>query len=118
MCRVRGNVGVTEGPRAMTLCLLCPAPAVADGLCVADGARLWVAEAWLRDEMRMWRMKRRKTEGAREPALYPERWRALDYVPHPINATKFLARLAAAREERRKQTCGRDDCKPCEDGRS
>jgi hypothetical protein len=29
----------------MTACLLCPSPAVADGLCVDDAARLWAARA-------------------------------------------------------------------------
>lgn len=28
------------------ICLLCPSPAVADGLCVEDGARLHVARTW------------------------------------------------------------------------
>ena len=32
-----------------TPCLLCAAPAVADGLCVPDGARKWAAELTLRD---------------------------------------------------------------------
>ena len=32
-----------------TICLLCPSPAVADSLCVLDGARLWCALEWEKD---------------------------------------------------------------------
>jgi hypothetical protein len=43
-------LGVVRAPRkagaTMTTCLLCPAPAVADGLYVEDGARLHVARTW------------------------------------------------------------------------
>jgi len=103
----------------MTACLLCHAPAVADGLCVADGARLWASESVLKTPALA-----REMYGARvvsngpRAAEWQARFDALGDISSPLEATKFLARLNTAREERQRQTCGRDGCKPCEEGRS
>jgi hypothetical protein len=78
----------------MTPCLLCSSPAVADGLCVDDGARLWAAE--------------RRIDGATEhPCKVPtfDLWRArnlaLFELPTPEAARAFLDKLEAARKARR-----------------
>lgn len=83
------------------ICLLCPSPAVADGLCVADGARLWAARLWCDDydmavrvanNMRLLRTIRDNSPRAM----------AFSHVPDCITARAFLARLDAARAERRR----------------
>lgn len=81
----------------MTTCLLCPSQAVADGLCVADGARLWAAKLWESDPLLA-------LAGAldRRPWQNEERRRALRELDTQEEATVFLARLDAARAERKR----------------
>lgn len=86
----------------MTICLLCQSQAVADGLCVADGARLWLARAWLLDPDRWYTMLARKREGQARPLIHPERWDALDDIRGPNGAKDFIARLDAAGAERKR----------------
>lgn len=83
-------------------CLLCPAPAVADCLCVECGAKAWAARLWLDDPDRGYRFMARKREGARPPAdpLHLARWHAFDSVRHPLEAGNLLARLQTAKEAR------------------
>lgn len=81
-------------------CLLCPSPAVAEGLCVEDGARLWAAKV---------------NQLLIEASLLPKpeqnaRALALRELNTKDKATAFLARLDAARAERDAKTCGREGC--------
>lgn len=79
-----------------TPCLLCAAPAVADGLCVNDGARKWAAELWEREPLRA----SLRAARANETVLYTERLDALRYVCSAAAARAFLDHLAAKQEER------------------
>jgi hypothetical protein len=80
----------------VSTCLLCPSPAVADGLCVEDGARLWAALSWQRTPeatmaaVRM--MPDSMLEGARGAALHD--------VPTPAAARTFLDKYEAAKAAR------------------
>jgi hypothetical protein len=79
----------------MTTCLLCPSPAVADGLCVDDGARLWAAQT------------RQLTLGMRvalsslhASVLGDARIEALRAIVGVKDARAFLDRLEAAKAAR------------------
>jgi hypothetical protein len=70
----------------VTTCLLCPSPAVADSLCVEDGARKWAADG-----------RSAGTLGT----LFSQEWNedqlmALLDVPDAEAAQAFLDKLAAA----------------------
>lgn len=98
----------------MTTCLLCTSNAVADGLCVEDGARLWAANVVIADPSIA-----RKMYGAKVVSHGPRtgewqaRFDALGEIDTPAKATAFLARLDAARAERDAKTCGRPGCRKC-----
>lgn len=92
----------------MTTCLLCTSEAVADGLCVEDGARLWAAQWWTVDARKAANMvdKAKHYESYIGPvyvmsgdtlALLERRWSALRELDDATKATAFLARLDAAR---------------------
>ncbi len=85
----------------MTPCLLCPAPAVADGLCVEDGARLWAAGRRLFDAAIVDRL-------TGHVAPHSAREGALCAIPTPDAARAFLARLEEARASR--PACSRKGC--------
>jgi hypothetical protein len=76
-------------------CLLCPSPAVADGLCVEDGARLWAAELWHR---RPERFELRRARALHSTEASP-RLSALRLLG-PTAAHAFLDKLEAARKAR------------------
>lgn len=80
----------------MTTCLLCTAPAVADSLCITDGARLWAAQK--RSNGKPCGVLVALLRGTNDP-----REGALNEIADSRKAAEFTARLAAAREERRKQ---------------
>jgi hypothetical protein len=74
----------------MTTCLLCPAPAVADGLCVEDGARLWAAHGRIAGQL-----------GALAVATWnEERVMALIDIQTAEDARAFLDRHEAAKAAR------------------
>lgn len=87
----------------MTTCLLCPSEAVADGLCVADGARLWAANEWSAD-VDFARDTRDIVLAARfVPPEHVHRARAIaEDINTPDKAVAFLSRLDAARAERKR----------------
>lgn len=98
----------------MTTCLLCTYPAVADGLCVADGARLWAAMLWRDDRGGAITLQ---ADIIAAGVVHPDhihRAKALvESVPTLAAATTFLAHLDAARRERDAKTCGRPGCRKC-----
>lgn len=76
----------------MTTCLLCPSPAVSDGLWVADGARLWAA-----------RMQQLLIECASlSGELQQERAKALREMAPTGAPDAFLSRFDAARAEQKR----------------
>lgn len=82
----------------MTACLLCPSQAVADGLCVADGARLWAAKRWLAQPISALALV-----GAK--AIRPDwqaRFDALGELYGHVKAQAFIERLDVARTERKR----------------
>jgi sugar lactone lactonase YvrE len=80
-----------------TTCLLCPSPAVADGLCVDDGARLWAANLWTRDMHEA----RRRVNGARSSAAAGDaREAAVCEIDGPHLARAFLDKFEAAKAAR------------------
>lgn len=85
----------------MTTCLLCPSKAVSDGLCVADGARLWAARMWCDDYEMALRVssQMRLIRTLSDPS---PRATAFADVPNCIAARAFLSRLDAARAERKR----------------
>jgi hypothetical protein len=81
-----------------TTCLLCPAPAVADGLCVDDGARLWAARFWFNDPgAATWAARHAAGKVDASPPAEWERIRALQALPTYAAATAFLDRYEAAK---------------------
>ena len=81
----------------MITCLLCPAVAVADSLCVLDGARLWCALEWEKDPEGM----ANKRDYPPAEVLYaPCRAEALKYMRMPSAAKSFLAALESKRAKR------------------
>lgn len=78
----------------MTPCLLCPSKAVSDGLCVTDGARLWVARQWQSMPAPAYgTAKWHKTHELTNPSPRSVAWRDIDT---PDKASAFLARIEAA----------------------
>lgn len=76
----------------MTPCLLCPSPAVANGLCVPCGARLWAAK-----------MRQLLIEcAALSCELQQERAGALREMAIAGAPEAFIARIDAARAERKR----------------
>jgi hypothetical protein len=90
----------------VTTCLLCSAPAVADGLCVDDGARLWAAQRWeampnaTAHAVHLLRRGHRPSTGGAE-----QRIAATLELATPESARDFLDRLAKAQEERKVALC-------------
>lgn len=88
----------------MITCLLCSTPAVADGLCIADGARKWAADLWLAKPSIAWVWTYQARNG-HYPALDNERNEALVEFTSPQDARDFLDRLDKAQEERKAAPC-------------
>lgn len=93
----------------MTTCLLCKSPAVADGLCVPDGARKYIATLVLKGTSPD---KIRRRVGGTIELLH-----ASAEIDTPAKANAFLARLDAAKAEREVETCGREECRECQEER-
>lgn len=101
----------------MSLCLLCPSPAVADGLCVEDGARPWAADLWmLNPRLARTDVGRLDAGHYNESVASSPRGRALWELCTPDAARAFLDKLDAARKARDEQVCGRG-CKSHEEDR-
>jgi hypothetical protein len=84
-------------------CLLCLSPAVADGLCVPCGARLWAAELWRDDYAEALDLQATIIAAGVVPPRHIERAKALvEHVPTRRAAEIFLGRLDAARAERKR----------------
>lgn len=84
----------------MTACLLCPSPAVADGLCVDDGAKKWAADVRLAPVASVSRRYLLLWAGGAALGHDAERERALRELSTPESARAFLGRLDAARKDR------------------
>lgn len=82
----------------MTPCLLCLSPAVADGLCVADGARLWAARA--RSSYPEASRAALVNHDLGHCKMQEEQASALREIRTFTLADVFIARVAAARAER------------------
>jgi hypothetical protein len=101
----------------VTTCLLCPAPAVADGLCVDDGARLWAATWWTvrpaKARLMVAGAQYYTTHGSgigipiETLQLVEQRMAALRDLSTPALARDFLDRLSKAQEERKAALCSR-----------
>jgi hypothetical protein len=91
-------------------CLLCPSPAVADGLCADDGARLWAAQLWAKRPEYA-----RPYAGASQVAVKAGSTDphdiALDSVSTPDAARAFLDRLEAAKAARAEAPVCKRGCK-------
>lgn len=89
------------GGAAVTTCLLCTSEAVADGLCVEDGARLWVSVLWTdspAEAVAYQRLAPVVDNFPKHSREAPDRCKAiLESVRNPQEAVAFLARLDAAR---------------------
>ena len=97
----------------MTPCLLCPSPAVADGLCVEDGAKKWAADAVLTrsaDDVTYLRAYPGTSE------LWTPRGHALRDIRSSETAHAFLDKFDAARKARDERPCSRG-CKSHEEER-
>lgn len=80
-------------------CLLCPSPAVADGLCVEDGAKLWAADLWLAKPDAA-RFAVRVSALPMEAGAPLPRTAALRMLTTKEAARAFLDKLEAARKAR------------------
>jgi hypothetical protein len=80
----------------MTTCLLCSSPAVADGLCVPCGAKLWAARLWQCDMS----AARARVNGARASAHVDTREAAVCEIDGPLQASTFLAEYESAKAAR------------------
>jgi hypothetical protein len=86
-------------------CLLCENAAVADGLCVPCGAKLWAANVWLDDAHRAYRFVQRQEKGERTP-LNPEhaaRWLAFGIITNLYLARTFKTEVDSAQAARKTQ---------------
>lgn len=94
-------------------CLLCPAPAVADALCVPCGAKLWAAEEWQKDPtLAAWHEYcAQYPVGNADVDLPKERRDALCEISTPSKASDFLAHLEAKKAAR---LADRRICHECE----
>lgn len=88
----------------MTHCLLCPSPAVADGLCVPCGAKKWAAD-----------LRVNRPIVARMMSSWKPRADALREIATLESAHAFLDKLDAARKARGGQVCSRG-CRHHEEG--
>lgn len=82
----------------MTPCLLCPSPAVADGLCVQHGARKWAADGRLRKPAMADLIVDLADAGMTPKPGAEPRIAAVRELSTPDAARAFLDRLDAARE--------------------
>lgn len=99
----------------MVTCLLCPSPAVADGLCIECGAKKWWATLATSSPIAAGVVaSSAQTNEARR--RWPERVSAIRELSTPQDARAFLAKLDAARKARDEQVCGRG-CKSHEEER-
>lgn len=85
----------------MTTCLLCPSQAVTDGLCVADGARLWAAKLRLAAPERATYMLDGSCSEGRTCCTHGI-CEGLRETDTPAKAEAFLARLDATSAERKR----------------
>ena len=93
----------------MIPCLLCPAVAVQDALCVPCGAKLWAAESWTKNEenARRYQNAVKAMEAALINVTHTERTKAiLTHIRTPLEAHMFLVDYHAAMAEHGKN-CGR-----------
>lgn len=102
------------------ICLLCPAVAVADSLCVPCGAKLWAAKEWHSRPTHMQTLL--FVEGMEcavcrgectcpLPNGFEERARAIQEINTPSQASDFLAHLEARKALRLRES---SVCSGCE----
>lgn len=103
-----------------TTCLLCPSPAVADGLCVDDGAKKWAAWLWVerpREAIAYQQLAPALDRFPNHSKEAPERCKAiLNSVRNESEAQAFLSKFDAARKARETEPVCPRGCKHHEEG--